>query len=372
MTLLDRRMTRAQAFKAGAAGALAFYLGGCGTDTGGGAATGAAGTSATVNWLTWADHYLSPQLRAVEKQTGMRLRPALITDNAETLLKLKQGGAAADIASADALWIPRFLKDGLIESFDLGAIKSSSELYSTARNLPFWQDGGKMMAYPYGWSTQQIYYNADHVKSAPDSWHALADPKYRKRIVLLNAPTDMMAMAGLATGSKQPFAMSDAEIARAKAFLAAVKPNVLKLGAQNSDINAALVDGSCWLAFNNLGTDVLVKEAGGPNIKVAFPKEGTIGFIDGEMIVATSKVKNRFGEIMQATQSANWIAQAFIKYGHPLFNEAAYKVLVDQGHQERADRFFYNQPDKALETNLKGPSKNEQAYVDAFNEVFGA
>ena len=79
---------------------------------------------------------------------------------------------------------------------------------------------------------------------------------------------------------------------------------------------------------------------------------------------------NRFGEIMQATESANWIAQAFINYGHPLFNEAAYKVLVNQGHQERADRFFYNQPDKALETNLKGPSKNEQAYVDAFNEVF--
>ena len=166
--------------------------------------------------------------------------------------------------------------------------------------------------------------------------------------------------------------MNEAEIASAKDFLAEVKPNVLKLAAQATDTNAALIDGSAWIAFNNLGTELLVKDAGGPPVEVAFPSEGVTGFIDGEQIVKSSPNKGRFPEFMEATQQADWIAANFLKNGRPLFNEKAYKLLVDQGEKERADRLLYNQPEKALEMVLQGPSGNEQGYIDAFNEVFGA
>jgi spermidine/putrescine-binding protein len=364
--MLDRRLTRGEILKGAAVGALSLYAAGCGSSSSG--ATGAV----TMNWLTWADHYTSPQIDAIKRETGVSLRPTLFSDDSEALLKLKATDGQYDMSSVDALWVPEFLKQGLIEPFSLDEIKASSQLYPDARSLPFWKAGGDYMAYPYGWSTQQIYYDPAHVTTKPDSWHALADPKYRKRVVLLNAPTDMMAVAGLATGAKSAYDMTTAEIARAKAFLEAVKPNVLKLGTQQSDIQAALVDGTAWLAFNNLGTDVLVKQAGGPSIEVAFPKEGTIGFIDGETIVKASRNKSRFPQVMQAGQQAKWIALSFLKNGHPFFNEAAYKLLVNQGKKEQADRFFYNEPQRAVETHLKGPSKNEQGYIDAFNEVFGA
>jgi spermidine/putrescine-binding protein len=369
MNLLDKRMTRAQVLKNGAVGAAGFYLAACGS---GGSSKDTAGAAATIAWLTWADHYAPDQLASVRKKTGIRARPALISDNTESLLKLKSGGSQIDISSADALWVPRFFKEGLTESFELGEIAASSQLYSAAREFPFWQDSGKYMAYPVSWSTQQLYYNTEKVSTKPDSWQALADPKYRNRIVLVNAPTDMMAVAGLATGAKKPFQMTDAEIAAAKQFLGAVKPNVLKLAAQANDTTAALIDGSAWIAFNNLGTELLVKDGGGPSVEVAFPSEGVIGFIDGEQIVKKSDNKGRFAEFMNATQQAEWIAANFLKNGRPLFNEKAYKLLVNKGEKERADRMLYNQPEKALEMVLHGPSANEQAYVDAFNEVFGA
>jgi spermidine/putrescine-binding protein len=371
MTVLDKRMTRAQVLKAGALGAAGLYLSACGSGSSS-TAGGSGGKAANVAWLTWADHYAPDQLKAVRDKTGINAHPSLISDNSETLLKLKSGGSQIDIASADALWIPRFFEEGLIDSFALDEISASSQLYSVAREFPFWQDNGKSMAYPVSWSTQQLYYNTDKVKTKPDSWHALADPKYKGRIVLVNAPTDMMAIAGLATGAKEPYKMTDGEIASAKKFLAAVKPNVLKLASQANDTTAALIDGSAWIAFNNLGTELLVKDGGGPSVDVAFPSEGVIGFIDGEQIVKRSKLKDRFPEFMNATQDAEWIAANFLKNGRPLFNEKAYKLLVNRGEQERADRLLYNQPDKALEMVLHGPSANEQAYVDAFNEVFGA
>ena len=56
----------------------------------------------------------------------------------------------------------------------------------------------------------------------------------------------------------------------------------------------------------------------------------------------------------------------------PLFNEKAYKILVNQGQQDRADRFLYNKPETVLTMTLKGPGASTQAAIDAFNEVFGA
>jgi hypothetical protein len=89
-------------------------------------------------------------------------------------------------------------------------------------------------------------------------------------------------------------------------------------------------------------------------------------------MVVKSKNKDAFPRFINAMQQAPYIAQNFITNGRPLFNEKAYKMLVNQGHGDRAQRLLYNQPDKALEMTLKGPSGNEQAYTDAFNEVFGA
>jgi spermidine/putrescine-binding protein len=166
--------------------------------------------------------------------------------------------------------------------------------------------------------------------------------------------------------------MSSAEISKAKDFLKELKPNVLKLASQNNEVVRALADGSAWIGITNLGTDDRVKDAGGPRVIPAYPREGTIGFIDSEQVVKASKNKSVFEQFINTTEQAPWIAQNFLTNGRPLFNEKAFKILVNQGHGDRARRLLYNQPEKALKMTIKGPAGDEQAYVDAFNEVFGA
>ena len=97
--------------------------------------------------------------------------------------------------------------------------------------------------------------------------------------------------------------MTTAEISRAKAFLKAFKPNVLKLASQNNEVVRALADGSAWIGITNLGTDDRVKDAGGPVVKPAYPKEGTIGFIDSEQIVKASKNKDSFEKFMNTMRA---------------------------------------------------------------------
>jgi spermidine/putrescine-binding protein len=361
----EGRLDRADLLKAGAAGALGLTL-----------ARPAFGRTmladgSTLNMLTWSDHYANDQLKAVNKATQLQGRPTLFSDNADAYLKIKQTGGQFDIVSGDALWVPKYHASGLTTSFPLSELSVSKQLYSIARNFSFWKDGANYMGYPFSWSTVQIYYNPKFVKVKPDSWHALLDKKYKGKISMENIPTDVMALAARATGAKNPYAMSKSEIASAKAFLKALKPNVLKLASQNNEVVRALADGSAWIGITNLGTDDRVKDAGGPVVKTAYPKEGTIGFIDSEQIVKASKNHDAFFKFENQMQQAPWIAKNFVTNGRPLFNEKAYKMLVNQGHGDRARRQFYNQPDRALQMTIKGPAGNEQAYVDAFNEVFG-
>jgi spermidine/putrescine-binding protein len=366
VTLYERGLTRAGLLKAGAAGTLGLYL----------ASPALAGTeqleATTLTWLTWSDHYANDQLASVKKAVGLQGRPTLFSDNAEAYLKIKRTGSQFDIVSGDALWVPKYHKDGLTDSFDLSSLPVSKQLFSIARSFSFWKDGSNYMGYPFSWSTVQIYYNPKYVKTKPDSWHALLDKKYKGKISLENIPTDMMAIGARATGAKKPYSMSTAEISKAKDYLKGLKPNVLALAAQNNEVVRALANGSAWIGITNLGTDDRVKDAGGPVVKPAYPKEGTIGFIDSEQIVKASKHKDVFEKFINTAEQAPWIAKNFLTNGRPLFNEKAWKMLVNQGHGDRARRLLYNQPEKALKMTIKGPASNEQAYVDAFNEVFGA
>jgi spermidine/putrescine-binding protein len=371
-------VTRRQALRAGALGVTGMYVAACGSSstTQGGSSSAAAArptnSAVTLNWETWNDHYLPQQIAAVKKATGIAARPSLESDDSDGYLKVKQAGGQYDIVSTDALWAPKFFKDGLTESFDIESIKVSSELYSIAKEVPFWKASGGYLVYPNGWSSVNIYYNPKFVSPAPTSWEVLTEAKYAGKVVAENQPTDLMAMAGLATGAKQPYGMTTAEISRAADFLKSAKPAFLKLVSQNSDSVRALADGSAWIALENLGTDFRVKAAGGPIVKEATPKEGVVGWIDGEQMVKASPHKNRFDQFLNAMEQAPWVAQNFLVNGRPLFNEKAYKLLVNQGHGERADLLWYNQPDRALKMTLKGPSGNVQAYIDAFNQVFGA
>ena len=366
MDQVDRPMTRERLLRRGAAGAFGLAAGGRLAQQ----ALAAEFGGTTLNWLTWSDHYFPNQLQKVRKSTGIGGRVQLISDDSDAYIKVKRGGAQWDISSEDALWVPKFYKEGLIEAFDIKSFPVAKQLYPIALQVPFWKAGSNQMGYPIGWSSIQIYYNPKHVKPKPDSYHALIDKKYKKRIVLENQPTDLMAMSGIATGAKKPYNMTKAEISRAKQFLKALKPNVLKLVSQNPEVVRALTDESAWLALENVGTEVRVKDAGGPRIGVASAKEGLYGWMDAEMMLKQSHNQGSFEKFINAMEQAPWIAKNFLANGRPLFNEKAYKILVNTGHKERADRFFYNHPERPVSMTLKGPSGNAQAYIDAFNEVF--
>lgn len=351
-----------------AAGVAPLLLSGCApTGTSGGSGTG------TLNWLTWSDHFSNDQLTKVASLTGITGRPKLFSGNSDALIQLKQTGSQFDLVSADALWVKKYREDGLIDAFALDEIAASKELYSVAKELSFFQDPQGYLGFPFSWSSVQIYYNPSLIKTPPTSWESLTDPAYKGLVVAENIPTDLMAIAGIATGSKSPYELDSSGISKATDYLKALKPNMVKFATQNSEIVSMLASGAAAIGISNLGTDLRVKAAGGPEISSAYPTEGTIGFIDSEMITSHGNNKPLVKKFLNAMETSEYIVENFKTNRRPLLNEKAANILLnDPKTAESAKRLFMGQPEKALAMTLKGPAGDQQAYTEAFNQVFGA
>jgi spermidine/putrescine-binding protein len=331
-----------------------------------------AGPQGTFNWMTWNDHYYQAQLDAIAANLGIKVALTELADNSDGFTKLKEVGGQLDMISGDALWVPHYFESGLIDALDINSLAVSKQLYSIAREFEIWTKPEGYLGYPNGWSPVQIYYDPAKVTSGADSWALLLDPKYAKRVIVENQPVEVMAYMGKAAGVKDPYNMTEEELGKAKANAFLLKPNLLKFAQQNTDTIAALTSGEAWIATGNLGTEDRVKGAGGPELKVFTPKEGTIGWMDSEMIVKGGKNTQLIKPFIEAAYVAEYQAANFLLNGRPLFNEAAYKILVNQGQQDKADRFLYNKPETVLTMTLKGPGTSTQGAIDAFNEVFGA
>jgi len=367
---LNRRSFVLGSLMLGAASPL--VLSACSSSSTGGS-SGGGGGGGTLNWLTWSDHYSQDQLAKVESSTKITGHPKLFSDNADAFLQLKQTGPQFDQVSADALWVKKYMESGLIQPFDLSSIEASSELYSMAKKFDFLNDPKGAIGYPFSWSTVQIYFNPAKVKTPPTSWDSLTDPQYKGLIVAENIPTDLMAIAGIATGSKSPYAQAPDQISSASNFLGSLKPNIIKLASQNNEIISMMASGEAAIGISNLGTDIRVKNAGGPEILAAYPPEGTIGFIDSEMITAKGNNQALVKPFLNAMQRSEFIVENFTTNWRPLFNEKAAKALTsDPKTADAAKRLFMDNPEKALTMTLKGPAQDQQAYTEAFNRVFGA
>jgi spermidine/putrescine-binding protein len=359
-------LTRRRAIQLGAGSAMAAYLAACGGGSG-------SDSGGRIVFKTWEDHFLPQQLDEIRRRDGISVKVSFADDNLTNFEQLKRG-APFDVVTADALWVPEFRKAGLVDAFDPSELSTWPNLYSAARTVPFWTEGNLTTCYPHGWAPHLLYYNPAEVKTPPDSWESLLDPAYRGKIVILKEPNDIMAKAGVATGAAKPFAMTDAEIGRAKDYLKELKPNILKLAQSGTDELRSYSEGAAIMSAI-LGFDLRIKEAGGPEAKGFLPKEGTIAFADAEMISSGTEDRDLVNRFLVGDFQPEWIAKRFLKYPHPHFDEKAYKVLVDQGHKELADRLLYNQPELPFDTDqvaLVAPPPNQTAYTDAFNEVFGA
>src|SRR5437773_2328586 len=213
----------------------------------GGGTASAAALQGPLNILVWDDHFDEPELKDFLATTGVKVNTSLFDENADAYAKTKLvGGRQIDVVSGDALWGPRYYQSGLVDPLDLSQFTSAKELFPVFREISFWKVGTRSIMFPWSWAPIIPYYDPRYVTPF-DSYEALFDPKYRRRIVMEKTPVDIMAQMGLVSGAKKPYQMTASEVKAAKEALIRLRPNILTFVEQSKQFVQYFVNGSAWI-----------------------------------------------------------------------------------------------------------------------------
>lgn len=269
---LSRRDLLRGAAAFGAAGALGFR----------GMRKAAAATD--INYVGWEGYDTFLTGGDFDKARGFALQKTLISSTDEVITKLRLDGSAVDVCT------PYFVNDdflgaeGLLAPLDLAQIPNFARLHPTIKRYAEsnMSEDGKWFACPFTFGSICMLYDSTQIP-APTSWADLMKEEYKgKAAITADYQGNIFAMARL-LGIANPHHMTRDELARTTELLITLKKKHLKAIAPsygdliNMYVNKEIVISQGWEPVSTWIGD-------GTTVKVAYPKEGGSGFIEGYAI----------------------------------------------------------------------------------------
>ncbi|OPZ59972.1 MAG: Spermidine/putrescine-binding periplasmic protein precursor [Deltaproteobacteria bacterium ADurb.Bin510] len=228
----------------------------------------------------WSEYINPAVIKQFEKETGIQVRYSTYDSNEAMYAKLKivkKGGY--DVAVPSTYFVDRMRKQGLLQPLNLAALPNVKYLNLDLMNQPY--DPGNRYSVPYLWGSSAIGVNSRYVNpKSISSWNDLWKANYRGKVLLMDDVREVFAMAlrsmGYSGNTTDP-----RQIERAYLKLKALKPSVKIFNSDSPRqpfLNSEVVIGQIW------GGEVFMAAAEDPAIKLVYPKEGAIFWMDNLVI----------------------------------------------------------------------------------------
>ena len=318
-----------------------------------------------------------------KERTGITLQIIGASTDQEMFTKLKAGGAGEyDLVYANAGWTPLYNQAGLIEPLAISEVSAASNLFpefTTAKSLPFVLDPGKsLIFYPNMWSPLSLTWLKEVIAPAGDpSWTMFWAPKIPKGTVIMagGAGDDFLAVGGLARGvpGDKVYAMDEAQLKDVVEAMRSLKPFQIVVGAE-PEFRARFRSGKATIGLaSQIGAGTLINQEAGKDIaQSAIPKEGSIGWVDGVMLVKGAKNRKN------ALAFLDFIG-GDIDYGKMIFKETGGSpcsrsltdaILAGGGDQAALIKTIQaDNPKLALSIVMQAPPADPTAYAEAWDAV---
>ena len=246
-----------------------------------------------VNVYNWSDYIAEDQLKAFEKDSGIKVNYTTYDSNEILDAKLRTGRSGYDVVVPTASpFLVRQLSAGLFQPLNRAKLKNWGNLDPKIMAELAKYDPGNAHAIPWMWGTIGVGYNVAEIKKrmpdAPvDSLAMVFDPKIVSRfadcgVMVLDSATDMLP-AALKYLGLDPDSKSTDDLAKAAEVMKKIRPFVRKF--HSSEYINALAGGDICLAFGFSGDilqarDRAAKAAQKREIAYGLPKEGAMLWID--------------------------------------------------------------------------------------------
>ncbi len=252
------------------------------------AATAApAAQGGQLNIVAWEGYVDDSWKKPFEDKTGCKISVTYAGSSDEMFSKFRSGGGATyDLVSASGDASLRFIQAGALQEVDISKVSHFSERAPQLQSPPHNTVDGKHYGVSFMWGPNVLIYDKKAFPDAPKSWSVLYDAKNSGKITIPDNPIQIADVA-LMLGMKDPYELTDADLAKVKEQLAKQRPLVRKFWASAGDFTDLFKNGEATLGA---GWPLMTNELRKDNAAVddTIPQEGATGWADSWMISKNS------------------------------------------------------------------------------------
>jgi len=236
--------------------------------------------------FTWANYDQKEQYAPYMAKHQQPPSFSILSENDQARAKLRSG-YRPDIVVPTENYLPFFVKDNLLDPIDVSKLSHWNDLLKPLRdqNVAAGPNGERYFA-PWVWGTNGVVFRKDLAPEYADNptWKILWDPKFKGKIALRDAPNAVIVPAALISGAKDPYALTDNELATIGEMLRKQRELVRFYWTTEAEVQQALSSGEIYAAYGWNSTYAALKEQNVP-VSYMVPKEGMPIWIDGYSLV---------------------------------------------------------------------------------------
>jgi spermidine/putrescine transport system substrate-binding protein len=237
-----------------------------------------------LNYVGWEGYDTFLEAKDFAAGKGVELQKSYISSADEVITKLRLGSGQVDICTPYFIHDDFLASDGLLEPLDLDKIPNFKGIHPTIVEMTKenMTTDGKWYACPMTYGAICMVYNADKVPE-PTSWTDMLKDEYKGKVAITaDYPGNIFAWAQV-TGAAKPNNMTKEELDKTIKALVDLKKNHLRTIAPSyGDLINMLASGEVVMSQGWEPVSVWVGDKA--NIKVAYPKEKSMGFVEGYAI----------------------------------------------------------------------------------------
>jgi spermidine/putrescine-binding protein len=296
----------------------------------------------TLSLLVWEGYADPVFIKPFERQCHCKVSAAYMGSSDELVAKLRGGSAANyDVISPSSDVATTIATAGLAAPLDLSKLPSYGSLMPALTSLPLVKNNGKLYGVPYQWGPNPLLYDTSQFKTPPASWSVLWDPSLRGKIsVWDDLSTVYMAAQVLGYDKAGPTALynlSDEQLAKVKAKLLELKPNIRKMWSTGGELTSLFEAHEVSIA---MGWPLMTNQLRARQFPIGetIPEENTTGWIDHLMITAASQHRDLAYQLIEYLSEAPVQKQVSAVTGYLPANPAVAPLLsADERHNLHLD-----------------------------------
>jgi putative spermidine/putrescine transport system substrate-binding protein len=315
--------------------ATALAIPASGAGKGGALPTAVGPGEGKLTMIAW-EGYLDPKwVKPFEKQSGCKVQAKYAGSSDEMVTLMRSGGGGQyDMVSASGDASLRLIYGKDVQPVNVGLVPGWKQFFRAFQSPPNNTVDGKHYGISLQWGPNTLMYNTTKIASAPTSWSALYDPKYKGRITVPNNPIQIadaalyLSKTQPSLGITDPYELNKKQFDATMALIKKQRPLVKKYWGLSSDEISLFKNGDAWLGASWPYTTGALVAAKVP-VKEVIPKEGATGWLDTWMLSSKTKHPNCAYKwyayistpTVQALQAVTWGETPVNKLACPAMNK---------------------------------------------------